>query len=135
MRLKSIALSDGTTLGGVWGNEHIEEHPDTGNRLAGLTIPAWDSFLRLAARCYEMTGLGYLGIDIVLDKDLGPLLLELNARPGLNIQIANNGGLLKRCDQIVAHAANRQEKAEERVRFSKQAFDLANPGAEENGHS
>ena len=130
-----IALSDGTTLGGVWGNEHIEEHPDTGNRLAGLTIPAWDSFLQLAARCYEMTGLGYLGIDIVLDEDLGPLLLELNARPGLNVQIANNGGLLKRCDQITEHAADRRENAEERVRFSKGAFepiDPSNPGPGEN---
>ena len=50
----------------------------------------------LAARCHELTGLGYLGTDIVLDRRRGPLILELNARPGLNIQIANKIGLQKR---------------------------------------
>ena len=50
----------------------------------------------VAARCYELTGLGYLGADVVLDADRGPLLLELNARPGLNAQIANQEGVLKR---------------------------------------
>ncbi len=54
----------------------------------------------MAARCYEAVGLGYLGVDIVLDRDLGPLILELNARPGLNIQIANRQGLCKRLDAV-----------------------------------
>ena len=39
--------------------------------------------------------LGYVGVDIVLDANYGPMVLEANARPGLNIQIANNQGLLK----------------------------------------
>jgi D-alanine-D-alanine ligase-like ATP-grasp enzyme len=38
-------------------------------------------------------GLGYLGVDVVLDRIRGPLLLEANARPGLAIQIANHAGL------------------------------------------
>jgi glutathione synthase/RimK-type ligase-like ATP-grasp enzyme len=59
----------------------------------------------MAARCYELTGLGYLGADVVLDADRGPLLLELNARPGLNIQIANQEGLLNRLADIDAAAA------------------------------
>ena len=46
-----------------------------------------------AAGCCELTGLGYLGVDVVLDADKGPLILELNARPGLAIQIANGTGL------------------------------------------
>jgi hypothetical protein len=47
-----------------------------------------------------MTGLGYIGVDVVLDANHGPLLLELNARPGLAIQIANFQGLLVPLEQI-----------------------------------
>jgi D-alanine-D-alanine ligase-like ATP-grasp enzyme len=45
-----------------------------------------------------MTGLGYIGADIVLDRLRGPVLLELNARPGLAIQVANQCGLLHRLE-------------------------------------
>jgi predicted ATP-grasp superfamily ATP-dependent carboligase len=45
-------------------------------------------------------GLGYLGVDIVLDPQRGPLLLEANARPGLAIQHANAAGLLRRLREI-----------------------------------
>ena len=48
----------------------------------------------LAARCYDLAALGYLGVDVVLDREFGPLVLELNARPGLSIQLANRRGLL-----------------------------------------
>jgi hypothetical protein len=49
-----------------------------------------------------MTGLGYLGVDIVLDACNGPLLLELNARPGLAIQLANGRGLAGRLAAVDA---------------------------------
>jgi hypothetical protein len=42
-------------------------------------------------------------VDIVMDRDLGPQILELNARPGLAIQIANNMGLELRLKAIEAH--------------------------------
>lgn len=91
-----IELATGRTLVGVLGNDVVHEHPDTGEPIGDLVIPQWDAFLSLAARCYELTGLGYLGADIVLDRFRGPLILELNARPGLNIQIANRTGLRER---------------------------------------
>ena len=91
-----IDLASGETLSGVLDNDIVTEHPDTGTSIVGLTIPQWPLFLSLAARCYELTGLGYLGVDIVLDRARGPLILELNARPGLNIQIANKVGLKDR---------------------------------------
>lgn len=96
-----IDLKTGITTNGVWYNESIEHHPDTISPLAGLTIPHWKSFLKIAASCYEMTNLGYLGVDLVLDKKLGPLMLELNARPGLNIQIANTLGITKQYQQLI----------------------------------
>ena len=36
--------------------------------------------------------------DTILDKKRGPMLLEINARPGLAIQTANRTGLLKVLD-------------------------------------
>ena len=59
--------------------------------------------LEIASKAYEMTGLGYLGADIVLDKERGPMMLELNARPGLAIQIANLVGLSRRLKEIDKH--------------------------------
>ncbi|MBE1023724.1 sugar-transfer associated ATP-grasp domain-containing protein, partial [Escherichia coli] len=49
-----------------------------------------------------LSGLGYIGVDMVLDQEKGPLILELNARPGLNIQIANDSGLVHRCHAVEA---------------------------------
>ncbi len=91
-----VDLSTGKTTGGVWGNDLASEHPDTAHPIANVQIPQWRFMLELAARGYELSGLGYLGVDIVLDRDKGPLVLELNARPGLNIQIANRSGLRER---------------------------------------
>ena len=74
----------------------------------------WQECLNLAARCHELTGLGYLGADIVLDRFKGPLILEINARPGLNIQIANGVGLserIRRIDQIHDATATPAERA------------------------
>ena len=91
-----VDLSSGTTLTGVLGNDLVDEHPDTGALVAGLQIPMWDFILESSARGYDVTGLGYLGVDMVIDADRGPLMLEMNARPGLNIQIANRAGLSER---------------------------------------
>lgn len=80
----------------------VTRHPDTGRPLDALRIADWRDMLILASRCYDMTGLGYIGTDIVLDKSRGPQLLELNARPGLSIQVANGQGLLPRLRHIEA---------------------------------
>ena len=92
------------------------------NPIVGIHVPYWDKILDIAASCYELTGLGYLGVDIVLDKDLGPVMLELNARPGLNIQIANRDGGLQRYHKIEAQAALGRESISARVAFSQKAF-------------
>ena len=119
-----IDLATGLTLGGVSHNDMIDFHPDTLNPIVGIKVPYWDKILDIAARCYELTHLGYLGVDIVLDKDQGPLLLELNARPGLNIQIANREGVLHRYQTIEKQVAGNsiRESAEKRVAFSQEQF-------------
>jgi len=91
-----ISIGTGATTKAVLGNHHVNEHVDTGAELTAFNVPCWEQMLTMAANCYKAVGLGYLGVDIVLDKDRGPLVLELNARPGLNIQIANGEGLRRR---------------------------------------
>ena len=95
-----VDLATGETLTGVHHNDVVDEHPDTGAHIAGLKIPNWDFILESSARGYDVTGLGYLGVDMVIDCDRGPLILEMNARPGLNIQIANGTGLAQRIARI-----------------------------------
>lgn len=91
-----LHIDNGKAAYAVQFDKPVAEHPDTGQALDQLVIPEWRKLLIMAARCYEITGLGYLGVDIVLDAHQGPMLLELNARPGLAIQIANNVGLEQR---------------------------------------
>ncbi len=95
-----IDLASGRTFSGVWHNTPIDQHPDTGGELAGLDVPYWDDILALTARCHDLVGLGFIGVDVVLDKDFGPLMLEINARPGLSIQLANKIGILSRLRQV-----------------------------------
>ena len=95
-----IDIGTGQSIAAVQYNRIVEVHPDTGAPLRDLVIPNWQRLLSLAARCYEVTQLGYLGCDIVIDEHKGPLLLELNARPGLSIQIANDQGLLPRLRHV-----------------------------------
>lgn len=113
-----ICIDTGTTLHGVVGNDSIREHPDTGVPVVGIEVPGWETMLLMAARSYELTGLGYLGVDIVLDAHLGPLMLELNARPGLNIQIANSEGLMPRLKRI-EQTIEPDLEAAERVAISR----------------
>lgn len=118
-----VDLATGKTLGGVFHNDIIDYHPDTLNPIVDIEVPYWNQILEIASSCYDLTGLGYLGVDIVLDKEQGPLMLELNARPGLNIQIANREGGLKRYRTIEAHYQEHpNESVAEKVAFSREHF-------------
>jgi len=70
-----------------------------------------------------MTGLGYLGVDIVLDKAYGPMLLELNARPGLAIQVANQAGLRQRL-AIARKIAEQTDDHHTKIELARQHFSV-----------
>ena len=95
-----VDIKTGITTTAVQHDRVVELHPDTNLSVSNLQIPNWDTILYISARSAELSHLGYLGVDIVLDQNLGPLILELNARPGLAIQIANRIGLATRLGQI-----------------------------------
>jgi len=114
-----IDIATGKALSAVMHARPIEHHPDTGKRLKDLEIPHWHTLLELSVRGFDTTGLGYMGADIVLDKEHGPLLLELNARPGLAIQVANSRGLEPRLKCAEEQARLHPDRSvEERVQFA-----------------
>jgi len=68
--------------------------------LSGIQIPFWNDLLEIALKCQKASGLGYIGVDIALDAEKGPVVFEINARPGLGIQVANQAGLRWRLEKI-----------------------------------
>jgi len=96
-----IDLASGITTTAVQGkNKIIDYVPGTRMLLSGIKIPFWKDILDLAVRAQEISGLGFLGSDIAIDKERGPVIVELNARPGLSIQIANLAGLKERLERV-----------------------------------
>ncbi|MFQ2244500.1 alpha-L-glutamate ligase-like protein [Aeromonas enteropelogenes] len=118
-----LCLRTGRALRAVQFGSPIRHHPDTGLDLYDLRVPHWDTLLTLAASCYEMSGLGYIGTDMVLDKFRGPMLLELNARPGLAIQIANGRGLVPNL-KTIEKLGQVKMNVEQRVNFAKDHFGI-----------
>jgi alpha-L-glutamate ligase-like protein len=107
-----VSIADGVTRAGVCLNRRVAAHPDTGAVLTGRAVPAWPRTVAISRCLAHRIPLGYIGIDIMLDARLGPMVIEANARPGLGIQIANSIGLRPRLDflrQRFAHGADPDE--------------------------
>jgi alpha-L-glutamate ligase-like protein len=115
-----VDMATGTTTTAVLGkNKIIEYVPSTRLLLSGIRIPYWNDILKLAVEAQEISGLGFLGADIAIDKINGPTIIELNARPGLSIQIANLSGLKERLKKAVGIKIKTVEKG---VRVGKDLF-------------
>jgi alpha-L-glutamate ligase-like protein len=95
-----VSLITGRITRAVLRSVPTDLHPDTGEGLVGREIPDFDRALEIAVRATDATELGYVGADVVIDANQGALILELNARPGLAIQIANAAGLKPRLDAV-----------------------------------
>ena len=117
-----VDMATGCTLTAVLRNDIVSEHPDTFSKVSGVKIPHWKRILEIAASTFELTGLGYQGVDIVLDKKRGPLILEMNARPGLNIQIANRAGLVSRLKAVDERSSVTMSEVADRIAFAKKHF-------------
>ena len=117
-----IDVATGKAINAVQHDLPVRRHSDTGQDLLALQVPRWNELLKLACECYDMTELGYLGVDLVIDKVRGPTLLELNARPGLSIQMANNAGLLPRLKKIEQIKHPDRMPVEERIKYAQEHF-------------
>jgi len=91
-----VDLATGRIVHAVLDNAPVTRHPDTDRPLLGIGVPSFARVLEIAVAATDETGLGYVGADVVVDAQRGPVILELNARPGLAIQAANRAGLLPR---------------------------------------
>jgi alpha-L-glutamate ligase-like protein len=96
----AIDFATGRIFRAVLQQQPIEHHPSTGEPLIGRRIPMWDEAVRAARRCSAATGLGYVGVDIVIDAAAGVQVLECNAYPGLEIQNVNAAGLAGRIERV-----------------------------------
>ena len=81
----AIDVESGRTIRAVHRGQEIDRHPDSGLTFDTI-VPHWEQVVDISRRCSEATDLGYCGTDVVIDRVLGPLVIEVNAHPGLEIQ-------------------------------------------------
>jgi len=89
-----VDLAAGVTRHAIWAGRWVAHHPDTGKPVTGFSIPHFPRLIGTALHAARQVHLAYLGVDLVIDRHQGPVVLELNARPGLSIQLANRAGLV-----------------------------------------
>lgn len=116
-----IDLGTGMTTGAIARRRWVPVHPDTQRPLAGVQLPDWDELLAVASSCADAIGLKYMGVDVVLDADSGPCVLELNARPGLLVQLANRRGL-RPLIEAVEQLPQQRLSVRERVELGRELY-------------
>ncbi len=115
-----INLVNGQTTYGVWWDEPIRLIPGKNLQISGLKIPFWDQILLNAVKIQmKLKSLGFLAVDFLVDEVRGPMVVELTARPGLMIQIANMAGLKRRLERVEGLEVDSPEKG---VRIAKDLF-------------
>lgn len=107
----AINFADGTIFRAVLGQDEVFDHPSTGADLIGAAIPLWHETVAAARRCSDALGLGYVGVDLVIDATRGVQVLECNAYPGLEIQNVNAAGLGGRIDRVLRERARAERWA------------------------
>jgi len=114
-----VDIATGVTLKGVHKGKILKYLPDSKRKLNGMKIPQWSTILKEAVAAADGAGLVYGGIDILLHPDKGPMVVELNASPGLDIQLANAAGLKWRLERVEGIQI---KDAEHGVRVGKALF-------------
>jgi len=112
-----IDIATGVTTSAILQNKsmthirYIDYVPNTRILLSGIKIPEWKKILEIAIEAQMTSGLGFAGIDIAIDRDKGPMIFEINARPGLAIQSANQAPLKQRLERIEGLQIKTKERA------------------------
>lgn len=60
----------------------------------GYIVPKWEEIKSIAIKASKLSGLGIIGVDVVLDSDDNVMIIEINGRPGIEIQNINEKSLL-----------------------------------------
>ena len=101
----AVDLASGRVGSGIHEGRVVDAHPDTGERLADRQVPNWKDILEIARRAQQAVPLGYAGVDVCLDQRRGPVVIEINARPGIEIQNALQRGLVPALELALAEAS------------------------------
>jgi len=116
-----IDIARGITTTGVVGKSTvITKFPNTNIPVSGIKIPFWNTILRRSIESSMLSGLGFCAVDFLIDKEFGPMIVELNARPGLSIQIANQDSMKWRLKK--AKGIKIGKNIEKGIRIAKDLF-------------
>lgn len=88
-----IDINSGMMSAAYDNDGYLAEHPDTYASIEGVKIKNWDAILDICTRTADAVPLDYLGVDLVIDADEGPMIMDVTARPGLEIQNVTKHGL------------------------------------------
>jgi len=113
-----IDIAKGVTTHAFQYHNLIKELPHGGSP-SGIAIPYWEEMLLVSSRIQQVTNIGYLAVDLTLDEEQGPVLLEVNARAGLSVQIANLAPLRSRLERVRGLSVSSPEKG---VRIAQDLF-------------
>ncbi|MFZ1721492.1 MAG: sugar-transfer associated ATP-grasp domain-containing protein [Microgenomates group bacterium] len=96
-----IDIASGVTTYGIQGKSgYITHFPHIKKKVNGIIIPEWQRVLEVAVKAAEAAGYKYMGADIFIHPEKGPMIVELNGYPGLSIQLANKAGLKRRLERV-----------------------------------
>lgn len=96
-----IDMATGVTTYAVSGkSEKITHFPNSKKKVNGIVIPMWNRILEVAVQAANAAGYAFMGADLFIHQEKGPMIVELNGFPGLSIQLANRAGLKKRLDRV-----------------------------------
>lgn len=113
-----LDMGKGTTTYAAQYSRMVTELPH-GTEIRGIELPFWDEMLLIASKIQYVTGIGYLAVDLTIDEEKGPVLLEVNARAGLMVQMANMAPLKSRLKRVQGLKVGKPEKG---VALSKELF-------------
>lgn len=114
-----IDMATGITTHGVYKNNQLKYFPDTNKKVNGIAVPYWNKILLMAVKTQKISHLPYLSVDMLIDQEKGPVVLELNDQPGLSIQLANMTGLRRRLERVEGLEVDDVEKG---VKIGKALF-------------
>lgn len=96
-----IDMASGISTYGITGKSgHITHFPHLKKKVNGIMIPQWRKVLETAVQAAQAAGYVFMGADMFIDKDHGPMVVELNGFPGLSIQLCNKAGLKRRLERV-----------------------------------
>lgn len=94
-------IATGITTHAITGDgQPLTILPDSKKKLHGIRIPNWTKLLTVAVDAANAAGLTFCGVDLFVHEEKGPMVVELNANPGLSIQLANRSGLRRRLERV-----------------------------------